>query len=111
MCSTSSRGLRSQSDALRSRRSNSAHTEHHMSSREESTEDEDAIHPPSETEAEARERMAAENKRKREAKEVLTNPPPPPGDDAPVQDAGAAQDVGGWTDAAWLLSVASKALF
>ena len=72
--------------------------------REESTEDE--VEHASETEEEAKIRMAAENKRKREEKEKLVGPPvPQEGND------GAAQGEGGWSDAAWLLSVATKVMF
>ena len=72
--------------------------------REEGTEDE--VEHLSETEEEARKRMAAENRRKREEKERLTS--------SQVQregNEGPAQGDGGWSDAAWLLSVASKAIF
>ncbi|KAI7316268.1 hypothetical protein KC315_g10835 [Hortaea werneckii] len=49
-------------------------------------------------------RLAAEAKRRREEKERLTALPPAP------RDVGE-EGQGGWQDAAWLLSVASKALF
>ncbi|KAI7366977.1 hypothetical protein KC336_g21248, partial [Hortaea werneckii] len=49
-------------------------------------------------------RVAAEAKRRREEKARLTALPPAP------RDVGE-EGQGGWQDAAWLLSVASKALF
>lgn len=72
--------------------------------KEEATEDE--ADRPVETEAEAKERRAAENRRKREEKEKLTN----------RSGSASAQEVtghgeGGWADAAWLFSVASRAIF
>jgi hypothetical protein len=75
--------------------------------REESTEDE--IDQVSETEEQARARMAAESKRKREEKEKLVNRSVP--QDADRVDRGDGQGEGGWSDAAWLLSVASKVIF
>ena len=70
--------------------------------REETTEDE--AERGNETEDEVQARVAAEAKRNREERDRLTAPPSAP------QDADE-QDQGGWQDAAWLLSVASKALF
>ena len=62
----------------------------------------------SETPDEARDRMAAEAKRRREEKDRLASQPPP----APLGDGKDGKgEVGGWTDAAWLLSVATKAMF
>ncbi|KXL51255.1 MAG: hypothetical protein FE78DRAFT_26665 [Acidomyces sp. 'richmondensis'] len=72
--------------------------------REEITEDE--AEQTTETADEAKERMAAENRRKREAKVSLTAPPPDP-----VDRNADGQGEGGWQDAAWLLSVATKVMF
>ena len=72
--------------------------------KEESTEDE--VDHLSETEEQAKARMAAENRRKREEKEKLVSRPAT--GDAEGSDG---QGEGGWSDAAWLLSVASKAIF
>lgn len=58
-----------------------------------------------ETEDEAKDRMAREMQRRKIEKEKLVALPP-----APVEGKGEAQ-VGGWQDAAWLLSVATKAMF
>lgn len=69
---------------------------------EETTEDEADRTDHSEGGADGR--MVAEAERKRKEKERLTSPPPPPGGDG-------EQGEGGWSDAAWLLSVASKAMF
>lgn len=61
-----------------------------------------------ETAEEAQQRMEAETKRRKGEKEKLTKQPPP----APLGDGkDGTVDVGGWQDAAWLLSVATKALF
>lgn len=69
--------------------------------REETTDDE--ADKGNDTEHEAKGRAATEAKRKLEEKERLTSPPAPTAD--------AEQGDGGWQDAAWLLSVASKAMF
>jgi hypothetical protein len=74
--------------------------------REESA-TEDELEAPKESAAEARERMEGENRRKREKKEKLV---------AHAQGSNADHDAnaeadGGWKDAAWLLSLASKAMF
>lgn len=71
--------------------------------REETTEDE--AEQGDETADHAKERMAAENKRKREAKGTLTAPPP-----APLERDENGPGEGGWQDAAWLLSVATKVM-
>ena len=70
--------------------------------REELTEDE--VEQVSETEEQAKARMAAEKERKREEKEKLFKR-------AATQDEANDEGEGGWSDAAWLLSVASKAMF
>ena len=71
--------------------------------KEELTEDE--VGHISETEEEAKVRMASEAKRKRAEKERLANPTiPHEGDDGDAQK-------GAWSDAAWLLSVASRVIF
>ncbi|TKA24725.1 hypothetical protein B0A50_05713 [Salinomyces thailandicus] len=69
---------------------------------QETTEDEEEVEKG--VESDDASRMAAELKRRREEKERLTALPPAP------RDAGE-EGQGGWQDAAWLLSVASKALF
>lgn len=71
--------------------------------KEESTEDE--AENIKETDEEARARMTADSARRRAEKAKLANPAVP-------SDGveGAAQE-GGWSDAAWLLSVASKVIF
>ncbi|KAI6892685.1 hypothetical protein KC318_g13897 [Hortaea werneckii] len=72
---------------------------------QESTDDDDGVDERERDElTDAASRAAAEAKRRREEKERLTALPPAPRD---VGDEGQ----GGWQDAAWLLSVASKALF
>lgn len=77
--------------------------------REEGTEDE-GQRDAGETAAQAGERMAKERRRKREEKERLVK--------AAAAEEGSSQGVedgeegeAGWKDAAWLLSVASKAIF
>ncbi|CAK3866268.1 Hypothetical predicted protein [Lecanosticta acicola] len=61
-----------------------------------------------ETAEEARKRRSLEMKRRKEEKAKLVSHPPP----APLNDGENGQgDGGGWQDAAWLLSVASKAMF
>jgi hypothetical protein len=72
--------------------------------KEESTEDE--VDQLSETEEQAKARIAAENRRKREEKEKLVNRALPQ-----AGHEGGEPGEGGWSDAAWLLSVASKAMF
>lgn len=74
----------------------------------ETTDDETSRVRDNETAEEAKERMATELKRRRDEKEKLVSQPPPAplGDDQEGQGEGA-----GWKDAAWLLSVASKAMF
>ncbi|WPH00938.1 Hypothetical protein R9X50_00377200 [Acrodontium crateriforme] len=76
--------------------------------REESTEDESEHRSEDETEEEARQRMLTEAKRRREAKEKLTA-----SNTGNKAGPGTEQDevAQGWQDAAWLFSVASKALF
>jgi hypothetical protein len=59
-----------------------------------------------ETEGEAKDRMAREQLRRKQEKERLAALLP-----APTADANGDGQVGTWQDAAWLLSVASKALF
>ena len=75
------------------------------------TADDDAAALPSsicETAEEARQRMEAEMKRRRDEKEKLVSRPPP----APLgENNDAPGENGGWQDAAWLLSVATKAMF
>jgi hypothetical protein len=71
--------------------------------REELTEEE--VEQASETEEQAKTRMAAERERKREEKERLVNR------SAAQEGEVDEQGEGGWSDAAWLLSVASKAMF
>ena len=71
--------------------------------REELTEEE--VEQASETEEQAKARMAAERERKREEKEKLVNR------SAAQEGEGDEEGEGGWSDAAWLLSVASKAMF
>ena len=72
----------------------------------DTTDDEAGREAEAETNEEATQRMAAEAERKRREKEKLVTQPPP----APL---GGGKDgngeAGGWQDAAWLLSVASKA--
>jgi hypothetical protein len=70
--------------------------------REELTEDE--VEQASETEEQAKARMAAEKERKRVEKEKLVNR-------SATQDEVDDEGEGAWSDAAWLLSVASKAIF
>ena len=70
--------------------------------REEATEDE--AERANETEDEIQARVAAEAKRKREERERLTAMSSAPRD-------ADEQAQSGWQDAAWLFSVASKALF
>lgn len=73
---------------------------------QETTDDETAN--ADETPEDAERRREAEMKRRREEKEKLVSQPPP----APLGGANEAPgDGGGWKDAAWLLSVASKAMF
>jgi hypothetical protein len=50
-------------------------------------------------------RVGSEAKRKQEEKDRMTRPPAPP------EDRSQALEEGAWQDAAWLLSVASKAMF
>ena len=76
--------------------------------REESTEDEEQ--PEKETEEQARDRMAAENRRKREEKEKLVALRET-SDEGGAGPEGDGEAEGGWSDAAWLLGVASKAIF
>lgn len=78
--------------------------------KEEATEDDD-VKDGDETEEQARERREAEKKRKREEKEKLVQRSAVgSGEDGREGDAG--EGGGGWvSDAAWLLSVASKAIF
>ncbi|KAI7286134.1 hypothetical protein KC345_g1313 [Hortaea werneckii] len=71
---------------------------------QESTDDDEVEERERDELTDAASRVAAEAKRRREEKERLTALPPAPRD---VGDEGQ----GGWQDAAWLLSVASKALF
>lgn len=71
--------------------------------REETTEEEGE--QESETEEQAKARMAAEAMRKKEAKQKLVQR-----STSKEGEAGDG-DEGGWSDAAWLLSVASKAIF
>ncbi|KAI6828922.1 hypothetical protein KC340_g8950 [Hortaea werneckii] len=72
---------------------------------QESTDDDDEVDERERDElTDAASRLAAEAKRRREEKERLTALPPAP------RDVGE-EGQGGWQDAAWLLSVASKALF
>ena len=71
--------------------------------REEVTEDESE--GGAQTEGGAKERLAVKNRHRREEKEKLTAPRPAPGRDE------AALGNAGWQDAAWLLGVASKAMF
>ncbi|KAI7237763.1 hypothetical protein KC330_g3002 [Hortaea werneckii] len=72
---------------------------------QESTDDDDEADERERDElTDAASRLAAEAKRRREEKERLTALPPAP------RDVGE-EGQGGWQDAAWLLSVASKALF
>ncbi|EME44757.1 hypothetical protein DOTSEDRAFT_88800 [Dothistroma septosporum NZE10] len=74
----------------------------------ETTDDDLGSASKSESPDEARDRMIAEAKRRREEKERLSSQPPP----APLGDGKDGKgEVGGWTDAAWLLSVATKAMF
>ncbi|KAI6801795.1 hypothetical protein KC332_g15431 [Hortaea werneckii] len=76
---------------------------------QESTDDDDGNEMDERKErdelTDAASRVAAEAKRRREEKERLTALPPAP------RDVGDEGGQGGWQDAAWLLSVASKALF
>jgi hypothetical protein len=72
--------------------------------KEETTDDEGGIIGP-ETEEQATLRRAAEAKRKKEAKENLA------ARRANAEAGRAEQGEGGWSDAAWLLSVASKVIF
>lgn len=70
----------------------------------ESTDDERGV----EGDAEAANRREVELKRRREAKARLAAMPGP----APMGEAENGDgEVGGWSDAAWLLSVATKAMF
>lgn len=71
--------------------------------REETTDDE--FGHVSETDAEAAKRMAAENRRKRDEKSKLLER------ERLGNGQGAASAEDGWSDAAWLLSVASKVIF
>ncbi|KAI7220457.1 hypothetical protein KC333_g2312 [Hortaea werneckii] len=72
---------------------------------QESTDDDGEVDERERDElTDAASRVAAEAKRRREEKERLTALPPAP------RDVGE-EGQGGWQDAAWLLSVASKALF
>ncbi|KAK4496378.1 hypothetical protein PRZ48_012358 [Zasmidium cellare] len=73
----------------------------------ETTDDESVHVRDDETLEEAKQRMAAELKRRREEKEKLVSQPPP----APLGDGQEQGEGAGWKDAAWLLSVASKAMF
>ncbi|KAK4610472.1 hypothetical protein CLAFUW4_13525 [Fulvia fulva] len=74
----------------------------------ETTDDDLGSARRSESPDEARNRMTAEMERRREEKERLAAQPRP----APMGDGKDGKgEVGGWTDAAWLLSVASKAMF
>ena len=59
-----------------------------------------------ETETEAQQRREAEAKRKRDEKDKLVAPQAPRS-----AGEGGGQAEGGWQDAAWLLSVASRAMF
>ncbi|KAI6892625.1 hypothetical protein D0869_04060 [Hortaea werneckii] len=71
---------------------------------QESTDDDEVDERERDELTDAASRLAAEAKRRREEKERLTALPPAP------RDVGE-EGQGGWQDAAWLLSVASKALF
>ncbi|GAB1742403.1 hypothetical protein NU219Hw_g7952t1 [Hortaea werneckii] len=71
---------------------------------QESTDDDEVNERERDELTDAASRVAAEAKRRREEKERLTALPPAP------RDVGE-EGQGGWQDAAWLLSVASKALF
>ncbi|KAI7530998.1 hypothetical protein KC331_g14370 [Hortaea werneckii] len=72
---------------------------------QENTDDDDEVDERERAElTDAASRLAAEAKRRRGEKERLTALPPAP------RDVGE-EGQGGWQDAAWLLSVASKALF
>ena len=72
---------------------------------QESTDDDDDHDDGVDELTDAASRVAAEAKRRREEKERLTALPPAP------REVGEEGGQGGWQDAAWLLSVASKALF
>jgi hypothetical protein len=74
----------------------------------DTTDDEETLARRYETAEEAQRRMEAEHKRRKEEKEKLTTQPRPV---ALRDEEDAKAEVGGWQDAAWLLSVASKALF
>ena len=73
--------------------------------REESTEDE--AQSGAETSEVAAARRVAEKERKRKEKEELVERQTA----AEGRGEGQAEGEGGWSDAAWLLSLASKALF
>lgn len=76
----------------------------HVDEKEEMTEDESEREHVSETAGQAKERMEREARRRKEEKERLV-----------AIKNGAAEDAkkdeGGWADAAYLLSVAAKAMF
>lgn len=71
------------------------------------TTDDDTQTMANETAEEAKQRRLLEMKRRKEEKEKLRAHPPP----APLNNGANEGEGGGWQDAAWLLSVASKAMF
>lgn len=74
----------------------------------DSTDDEGPMGKGGESYDEALRRRDAELKRRRDAKaKLVAQPPPAPTGDGEDGDG----EVGGWSDAAWLLSVATKAMF
>ncbi|SMQ55708.1 unnamed protein product [Zymoseptoria tritici ST99CH_1A5] len=75
---------------------------------QESTDDEVGLETEEETQDEARRRRDGEMQRRRDEKAKLVAKPAP----APLgEGADGENEGGGWQDMAWLLSVASKALF
>ncbi|CZT20962.1 uncharacterized protein RCC_06823 [Ramularia collo-cygni] len=74
----------------------------------ESTDDEGYMGKENEGRDEALRQRSVELKRRRDEKAKLAAHPPP----APMGQGGNGEgEVGGWSDAAWLLSVATKAMF